>query len=143
MESKQLIRLGAVKTVTSPGDRWDLVIDQSVDLSSAVTGHCGGDDCDAVVSISPGVEGTVWFITQRSVVGIYDPGAATGGDSISWLKLGEDERIDNSFPTTSDGQGRHRDQQGLLPVDPDGREPAPNCLASMNTITDRLASRGS
>ncbi len=82
---------------------WELSVAESVSLLSAVTGHCGSSDCDAVVSISAGADDTIWFATQKSVVGIYDPNAPVG-QNISWLKLGDDERIDNSFSTTVDGR---------------------------------------
>jgi hypothetical protein len=79
---------------------WELSVDESVSLLSAVTGHCGSSDCDAVVSISAGADDTIWFVTQKSVVGIYDPHTRNS----SWLKLGDDERVDNSFSTTIDGR---------------------------------------
>jgi hypothetical protein len=82
---------------------WELTIDQSVPLLSAVTDHCGHSDCDAVVSISPGADDTIWFVTRKSVVGIYDP-HAPDGQNISWIQLGNEERIDNSFSTTVDGR---------------------------------------
>jgi len=82
---------------------WELVIDRSVPLLSAVTEHCGQSDCDAVVSISPGAEDTIWFVTRKSVVGVYDP-HALDGRNVSWVRLGYEERIDNSFSTTVDGR---------------------------------------
>ena len=82
---------------------WELVIDRSVPLLSAVTEHCGQSECDAVVSISPGADDTIWFVTRKSVVGIYDP-HALDERQVSWVRLGHEERIDNSFSTTVDGR---------------------------------------
>ncbi|VFQ42794.1 hypothetical protein [Desulfoluna butyratoxydans] len=97
---QRIIRIKAEKTNGLHGPTWSLAIDETATISSAVTGHCGGSDCDSVVSISPGTAGTIWFATQHSVVGIYD----TAEGSTSWLKLADDERIDNSFSTTSCGR---------------------------------------
>ncbi len=79
---------------------WELSIDESVPLALAVTEHCGGSGCDAVVSISPDGDGAVWFATREGVVGIYHPGSGV----IDHIVLGEDEAIHNSFSTTNDGR---------------------------------------
>ncbi|MFO8048498.1 MAG: hypothetical protein R6U29_05635 [Desulfosudaceae bacterium] len=100
---QHLIRVKAEKKRFWFSTWWNLSIDESVSLLSAVTGHCGGSDCDAVVSISAGADDTIWFATQKSVVGIYDPRAPVG-QNISCIKLAADERIDNSFSTTVDGR---------------------------------------
>ncbi len=55
------------------------------------------------MSISPGADDTIWFVTRKSVVGIYDP-HALDGRNVSWVRLGQEERIDNSFSTTVDGR---------------------------------------
>ena len=80
---------------------WTVLLDSSVSLASAVVGHCGGaTDCDGVVSLSVGREGVVWFATRQTVVGIYNPDT---GD-IAAIQLANDERLDNSFSTTTDGR---------------------------------------
>ncbi len=99
--NQNLIRVKAEQKINWFSSKWALSIDGSVPLESVVTGHCGSNDCDAVVSLSAGAGETVWFATQKALVGIYDP---MEGQQISWLKLGEDERIDNSFSTTVDGR---------------------------------------
>lgn len=102
--NQQLIRVKAkMKTFFLLTTWWELSIDESVSLLSAVTGHCGGGDCDSVVSISAGANDTLWFATQKSLVGLYDPHAPSA-QQIAWLILGADERIDNSFSTTLDGR---------------------------------------
>lgn len=101
--NQNLIRVKAEEAIRWFSSNWKLSIDDSVSLQSIVTGHCGSDGCDAVVSISSGADDTIWFATQQSLVGIYDP-MNQQGRRISWLKLGEEERIDNSFSTTVDGR---------------------------------------
>ena len=96
---QNLIRIKARRKKTISGSKWSLFIEESLSLLS-VTDHCGSDDCDAVVSINAGADGTLWFVTQQAVAGIVSPETS----SIQTLKLGIDERIDNSFSTTSDGR---------------------------------------
>ncbi len=96
---QNLIRVGAKKTGRLIR-KWRLSIEQSVSLASAVTHHCGGGDCDAVVSISPDGDGAVWFATRGSVVGIYDPTR----DDLQTTILAGDETVHNSFSTTDDGR---------------------------------------
>jgi hypothetical protein len=45
----------------------------------------------------------VWFVTQQSLVGIYNPNAPAEAKAIATLKLADNERVDNSFSTTIDG----------------------------------------
>ena len=98
---QQLIRIKA-QTINSANE-WALSIDSGISLLSAVSDPCGGNGCDAVVSISPGASGAVWFATQKGVAGLYQPVPLEAGHLYS-LRLGEDERIDNSFSTTPEGQ---------------------------------------
>lgn len=98
--NQNLIRIKAQDRYVWGKQRWQVSIDESVSLLSTIAVPCGEDGCDAVVSISPGAEDTIWFVTQQAVVGIYDP--HTG--AVSTLKLAVDERIDNSFSTTADGR---------------------------------------
>lgn len=97
---QNLIRVAAKSQKRLFRTTWKLVIDESVSLTQAVTDHCGGGDCDAVVSISPDGDGAVWFATRGGVVGIHDP--ATG--AIKTTVLGAGETIHNSFSTTVDGR---------------------------------------
>ena len=76
---------------------WDVFVDEKVSLAEVVTGHCGGNNCDAIVSINPGELGIVWFATKKGLVGTYTP--STG--AIHSLKLPEGESIHNSFSTAS------------------------------------------
>ncbi len=99
--NQQLLRIDAKKKSGWFGTSWwELFIDQQVDLSAAVTGPCGGGDCDAVVSLSAGANGVVWFATRQARVGTYNP--ATG--TLHSFLLAADERIDNSFSTTAGGR---------------------------------------
>lgn len=79
---------------------WQLEVVEQVSLRGAVTGHCGGGDCDAVVSISPDGWGDVWFVTLHGLVGIYHPQTGT----LDTLILTSGETIHNSFSTTNDGR---------------------------------------
>ncbi len=63
--NQNLIRVKAEERVRRFSSNWELSIDDSVSLLSAVSGHCGGDDCDAVVSISAGADDTIWFAMRR------------------------------------------------------------------------------
>lgn len=78
---------------------WDVFVQRSYSLANAVTSHCGGGSCDAVVSISAGDNGDIWFATQKGVVGIWEDATET----TSWIKLAADERVDNSFSTINGG----------------------------------------
>jgi hypothetical protein len=82
---------------------WILYVDEGVSLVNALTesGREGGDD--KVVAISAGINGTVWFVTNQSLVGIYNPNASRETTSIKTIKLADQERVDNSFSTTDDG----------------------------------------
>jgi hypothetical protein len=79
---------------------WRLAVVEQISLRAAVTGHCGGGECDAVVSISPDGQGDIWFVTLKGLVGVYHP--QTG--AIDTAMLGSGEAIHNSFSTTIDGR---------------------------------------
>ena len=112
--NQQLLRIAAVKTTNWFGQTsWSLVVDEQADLSSAVTGYCGGAGCDAVVSLSAGANGVVWFATQHALVGTFNP--ATG--VIHTLTLAAGERIDNSFSTTANGRAAIATNQALYGLD--------------------------
>ncbi len=102
--NKQLIRIKAEKKPFLWTSRWELSIDEKIPLAPEVERHCGESGCDTVVSINAGTNGTVWFVTQQSLVGVYDPYAKPGDLNIKSLKLADDERVDNSFSTTIDGR---------------------------------------
>ena len=101
--NQQLIRIKAEKINFLWFSWWVLYIDESVSLAEKLNEFCEQNGCDAVVSISAGINGTVWFVTQQSLVGIYDPDASTENEAIATIKLADHERVDNSFSTTVDG----------------------------------------
>nr|WP_245662629.1 hypothetical protein [Nocardia vermiculata] len=75
-----------------------LAIESSVPLDAAVTGHCGGGDCDSVASLMPDRQGRIWFATANGAVGILDPDT---GAAQSITLAGE--HIDNSISTAPQG----------------------------------------
>lgn len=77
---------------------WNLGIDSSIPLGAAVTGHCGGGDCDSVASLMPDRQGRIWFATTNGVVGVVDP---ESGAAQSITLPGE--HIDNSISTAPEG----------------------------------------
>lgn len=97
--NQNLNHIKASEKNTLLDSEWELSIDESKSLAAVVEGHCGAPGCDAVVSISAGVYGTIWFVTQKTIVGVYNPAT----DSIATVQLANDERVDNSFSTTADG----------------------------------------
>lgn len=68
-------------------------------IQQAVSGHCGGGDCDSVTSLMPDFRGRVWFATQRGAVGVVDP--ATGVARSVTLPAGE--HVANSISTAPEG----------------------------------------
>lgn len=111
--NQDLLRIRAVSTKTLLGLRWELTVDERISLLSAVTDHCGGEGCDAVVSINAGADGAVWFVTQQALAGICSP----GGDRIQTVTMADGERVDNSFSTTSDGRAAIVTNQALYLLD--------------------------
>lgn len=100
---QQLIRIKALKIKFLWFKWWMLFVDESISLSEKIEEYNESNSRDAVVSISAGINGTIWFVTQNGLVGIYDPGALSEDESISILTLPDNERVDNSFSTTVDG----------------------------------------
>lgn len=116
---QNLIRVAATQTKKRLRTTWSLEVVESVPLASEVTGHCGGGDCDAVVSISPDGDGAVWFATRSALVGIYDPAS----ERIHTTLLAGDEAIHNSFSTTGDGRAAVATDRALYLIkkDEEGR----------------------
>lgn len=71
---------------------WELVIDEQTNLGNYVT--------DSIVSISPGPNGKVWFVTRDATLGVYDPDSG----EVETIQLNENERVDNSFSSTANGK---------------------------------------
>jgi len=101
--NQQLIRIKAEKINFLWFSWWVLSLDESISLTEKIEEYCGRNCSDAVVSISAGIHGMVWFVTQESRVGIYNPEAPTEDETITIIKLADHERVDNSFSTTMDG----------------------------------------
>ncbi|MFE3543757.1 hypothetical protein ACFXK0_12345 [Nocardia sp. NPDC059177] len=93
--SGQLLRIGHRRD----GDDWTIFVDSATDIGQAVTGHCGGGDCDAVSSVMPDFEGRVWFATDNAAAGFADP--ATGVTRSIVLGLGE--KVANSISSAPQG----------------------------------------
>ncbi|WP_210742539.1 hypothetical protein [Nocardia veterana] len=89
-----LIRVGHRRD----GGDWKLAIDATTPLGAAVTGHCGGGDCDSVASLMPDQQGRVWFATANGAVGVVDPNS---GAAQSITLPGE--HVDNSISTAPEG----------------------------------------
>ena len=87
-----LLRIGHHRDASG---RWRLSINEREPLGELISGHCGGNGCDAVVGISPDWQGRVWFATGGGVVGLYDPRKDRGRA----LTLGKEEYVDNSIST--------------------------------------------
>lgn len=93
--SGQLLRIGHRKD----GDDWKVFVETKTDIAQAVTGHCGGGDCDAVSSVMPDFDGRVWFATDNAAAGYSDP--ATG--AARSIVLGSGEKVANSISTAPEG----------------------------------------
>ncbi|MEV6217375.1 hypothetical protein [Nocardia sp. NPDC051833] len=93
--SGKLLRIGHRRN----GDDWTVFIESATDISLAVTGHCGGGDCDAVSSVMPDFDGRVWFATDNAAAGFSDP--ATG--AVRSIVLGPGEQVANSISTAPEG----------------------------------------
>ncbi|MFF0544376.1 hypothetical protein ACFYTF_16210 [Nocardia thailandica] len=90
-----LLRIGHRRA----GDGWQVYVDSATDLAGAVTGHCGGGDCDAVSSVMPDFAGRVWFATDGAAAGFADP--ATG--AVRSIVLGPGEQVANSISSAPRG----------------------------------------
>ncbi|MCP2291108.1 hypothetical protein ACFYT3_11860 [Nocardia amikacinitolerans] len=93
--SGELLRIGHRRT----GDDWQVFVESRTDISQAVTGHCGGGDCDAVSSVMADFDGRVWFATDNAAAGFFDP--ATGATRS--IVLGHGEKVANSISTAPEG----------------------------------------
>lgn len=93
--SGKLLRIGH----RHDGDGWTVFVDSATEISAAVTGHCGGGDCDAVSSVMPDFDGRVWFATDNAAAGFADP--ATG--AVRSIVLGPGEQVANSISSAPQG----------------------------------------
>lgn len=93
--SGQLLRIGHRRE----GGDWKVFVDSRTDIAQAVSGHCGGGDCDAVSSVMADFSGRVWFATDNAAAGFVDP--ATG--SARSIVLGAGEKVANSISTGPQG----------------------------------------
>ncbi|WP_336082728.1 hypothetical protein [Nocardia sp. SSK8] len=93
--SGKLLRIGHRRE----GDGWRVFVESSTEIAAAVTGHCGGGDCDAVSSVMPDFDGRVWFATDHAAAGFADP--ATGATRS--IVLGPGEQVANSISSAPQG----------------------------------------
>ncbi|MEV6767156.1 hypothetical protein AB0N05_00840 [Nocardia sp. NPDC051030] len=93
--SGNLLRIGH----TRDGGSWKLSITSKTDVSQAVTGHCGGVDCDAVSSVMADFGGRVWFATDNAAAGFVDPATGTAHSIV----LAPGETVANSISTAPEG----------------------------------------
>ncbi|MGW6421908.1 hypothetical protein ACWF82_04460 [Nocardia sp. NPDC055053] len=93
--SGKLLRIGHRRN----GGDWTVFIDSATDIAQAVTGHCGGGDCDAVSSVMPDFDGRVWFATDNAVAGFSDPATGVARSIV----LGPGEKVANSISTAPEG----------------------------------------
>lgn len=76
---------------------WRLTVDSTTPLADAVTGHCGGGDCDAVNSLMPDRDGNVWLASALGVVGVVAPDGTVRTTRLAG------EQIANSISTAALG----------------------------------------
>lgn len=93
--SGQLLRIGHRQ---ESGD-WKVFIESKTDIRQAVSGNCGGGDCDAVSSVMPDFDGRVWFATDNAAAGFVDPSTGTARSIV----LGPGEKVANSISTAPEG----------------------------------------
>jgi hypothetical protein len=98
--SNNIVRIKASKKRVLWWTTWELSIDQSDSIDTAVTGHCGSAGCDGVVAIAPGLNNNVWFVTASGKVGILN----NSSKAVSSIALPAGETINNSFSTLLDGR---------------------------------------
>ncbi len=91
-----LLRIGHDRN--GSGGAWRLYISQRIPIQQAVSGHCGGNNCDSVTSLMPDYAGRVWFATAAGAVGVVDPVTES---ATSMVLPGE--RVDNSISSAPDG----------------------------------------
>ncbi|MDG3014682.1 hypothetical protein [Speluncibacter jeojiensis] len=95
--SGDLLRIGHDRG--GPGGTWRLFVASRTDITAAVSGHCGGGDCDHVAALMPDQQGRVWFATDNASAGYVDP--ATG--QAQSIVLAPGEGVDNSISTAPEG----------------------------------------
>ncbi|MFF0608382.1 hypothetical protein ACFYUD_06905 [Nocardia tengchongensis] len=111
--SGNLLRIGHQR---GSDGKWSLSIASKTDVTQAVTGHCGGGDCDAVSSVSPDYQGRVWFATDGAAAGFVN----TDGTAHS-IVLAPGENVANSIATGPQGMAVATDHAlYLLNVDGGG-----------------------
>ncbi|WP_245717229.1 hypothetical protein [Nocardia jejuensis] len=93
--SGNLLRIGHQRD----GNDWKLTISSKTDVTQAVTGHCGGGDCDAVSSVMADWGGRVWFATDNAAAGFVDPATGTARSIV----LAPGESVANSISTGPEG----------------------------------------
>ncbi|NEW37580.1 hypothetical protein GV792_03125 [Nocardia cyriacigeorgica] len=93
--SGQLLRIAHRKE----GLFWKVFVESRTDIAQAVTGHCGGGDCDAVSSVMPDFDGRVWFATDNAAAGFSDPATGTARSIV----LGPGEKVANSISSAPEG----------------------------------------
>lgn len=93
--SGKLLRIGH----RNDGGDWTVFIESATDIAQAVTGHCGGGDCDAVSSVMPDFDGRVWFATDNGAAGFSDPATGVARSIV----LGPGEKVANSISTAPEG----------------------------------------
>jgi len=86
--SRHLLRIGH----TQVGGKWQLAVDTSVDLTSAIP------DDDNVTGLAPDWAGNVWFATGGGIVGTVDSAGVA-----RTISLPEGEQVQNSISTSEGG----------------------------------------
>lgn len=86
-----MLRIGHSR---GPDGAWRLTVDSTTPLADAVTGHCGGGDCDAVNSLMPDRDGNVWLASALGVIGVVQPDGAVRTTRLAG------EQIANSISTS-------------------------------------------
>lgn len=108
-----MLRIGHSR---GPDGAWRLTVDSRTPLADAVTGHCGGGDCDAVNSLMPDRDGNVWFASALGVIGVIAP------DGTAQTTLLAGEQIANSISTSALGTAVTTDHATyLFTADASGR----------------------
>lgn len=111
--SGSLLRIGHQR---GPDGAWSLSIAAKTDVTQAVTGNCGGGDCDAVSSVSPDYSGRVWFATDGAAAGFVSPDGSAHS-----IVLAPGENVANSIATAPQGMSVATDHAlYLLNVDASG-----------------------
>lgn len=112
--SGRLLRIGHDR---DSAGAWRLFVESTIDIAGAVTRYCGAPGCDAVSSVMPAYDGSVWFATDRATVGAVDPESGVAHS----ISLGADERVANSISSTPGGVAVATDHAlYLLRADVDG-----------------------